>query len=183
VDEVGVYYGSADKWIDIPPEVVNWQSGGVVKHLVSVGLIKENINAKLRHGMSHTRLSLPTELLVYAPEGVAITEYQLIKLHAHSNSREFRTLTGSVFHVSGGPDRNTIGFTAQHIAQRTWTIDLWRLEPGDYGLMPPRFSTWEGLQLGKMYTFSITGTTDTVLPRPTASPANGIQSIFAAQNE
>jgi hypothetical protein len=157
VDEVGVYYRMDGKWIDLPPEVVNWKSGGVVKSVSTLGVVKGDINGKLHGGSSKTRLGQPIELLVHSTEGTAITEYQLIRLHTHSSSREFRTVTGGVFHVSGGTERDTMEFVSKHIAQRTWTIPLSNLKPGEYGLLPPGISESRSAsaQLGKMYTFSI----------------------------
>lgn len=157
VDEVGVYYQKDGKWIDLPPEVVNWKSGGVLKSIGTLGVVKGDVNGKLRSGSSKTKLPQPIKLLVYAPEGTVIAEYQLIKLHAHSGSREFRTVTGGVFHVSGGTERDTLDFQSEHIAQRTWTIPLSNLQPGEYGLLPPGMSKSDSAsaQLGKMYTFSV----------------------------
>lgn len=157
VEEVGVYFRSGDKWVDLPPEVVNWKTGGVVKHVGTLGVVKGDVNGKLRGGSSKSHLKQPVELLVYATEGVAITEYQLIRFRTHSDSREFRTITGGVLHVSGGADRDTLEFTNKHVAQRTWTIPLGDLKPGEYGLLPPGLSASSSAssQLGKMYTFTI----------------------------
>jgi len=157
VDEVGVYFQSDGKWVDLPPEVVNWKSGGVMKHVGTLGVVKGDVNGKIKNGTSKSHLRQPAELLVYTPEGTAITEYQLIKFRTHSDSREFRTVTGGVFHVSGGADRDTLDFTSKHIAQRTWTIPLGDLKPGEYGLLPPGLATSSSAsaQLGKVYTFSI----------------------------
>jgi hypothetical protein len=159
VDEVGVYFQQqGSQWMDVPPEVVNWKTGGVLKSHVTLGVMKGNINGKLQGGSSRTVFDQRTELLVYTPEGTAIEEYQLIKLRTHSSSREFRTVTGGVFHVSGGSERDDVAFVSKHIAKRTWTISLGTLSPGEYGLMPPEFNGGgksASAQLGKMYTFSI----------------------------
>jgi hypothetical protein len=166
VDEVGVYFHKDNQWMDLPPEVVNWKTGGVLKSAGTLGLVKGDVNGKLNGGTSKTSLTQPIELLVYAPEGTAITEYQLIKLHVHSSSREFRTVTGGVLHVSGGTERDTVEFKSKHVARRTWTILLgearWgastvHLAPGEYGLLPPGVfeSRSASAQLGKIYSFSI----------------------------
>jgi hypothetical protein len=157
VDEVGVYFQKDNQWIDLAPEVVNWKTGGVLKSVGTLGVVKHDVNGKLHGGSSKTSLTQPIRLLVYAPEGTAITEYQLIKLHTHSSSREFRTVTGGVFHVSGGTERDTLEFEGKHIAQRTWAIALGNLMSGEYGLLPPGIyeSRSASSQLGKMYTFSI----------------------------
>ena len=154
---MGVYFQKDGKWIDLPPEVINWKTGGVMRSIGTVGIVKGNVNGRIVGKASKSHLNQPVALLVYATEGTAITEYQLLKLHTHSNSREFRTVTGGVFHVSGGSERDTLEFEGKHIAQRTWTIPLANLKPGEYGLMPPGVSESRSAsaQLGKMYTFSI----------------------------
>ncbi len=98
------------------------------------------------------------ELLIYAPEGVAATEYQLLLLRPSSgDSREFRTVTGGVFHKSGGASRDAIDFQAKKIAPRTFTITLDHPKGGDYGLLPPSSGDATGStgRLGKLYTFHI----------------------------
>lgn len=157
VDDVGVYYWKDGKWEDLSPEVVNWKTGGVFKSVASFWVVKGDVNGELKGKASKTELNLPTELLVHTLEGAAISEYQLIRLHDHSSSREFRTVTGGVLHVSGGSERDTLEYESKHIAQRTWTIPLDNLKPGEYGLLPPGVmeSRSPSAQLGKMYTFSV----------------------------
>jgi hypothetical protein len=156
ISEVGAYYQSGDHWVEMMPEVVNWQTGGVVKNVASVGIVKGDLNGRLRYAHSHLKISNPLELLVYTPEGTQITEYQLIRLRTHHNAREFRTVTGGVFHVSGGSQRDTLAFSSQHIAARTWTIALNDLQPGEYGLLPPGVEARSAsAQLGKMFTFTV----------------------------
>lgn len=158
VDEVGVYYRSTTgDWIQMMPEVVNWKTGGVLKSLGTAGILKGDVNGIIRGDVGRLKIEGPVALLVYCPEGTEITEYQLIRLHQHSDSREFRTVTGGVFHVSGGAQRDTIDFDSKHVAQRTWTINIGSLSRGQYGILPPGLSSARsaGSQLGKMYTFSI----------------------------
>lgn len=158
IAEVGAYYQSGGQWIEMMPEVVNWQTGGVVKSAVTVGIVKGDVNGRLRFGRSRLSMPKPIRLLVYTPEGTQITEYQLIRLRTHSNAREFRTVTGGIWHVSGGSKRDDIPFEGQHIAVRTWTIALDSLQPGEYGLLPPGAieARSASAQLGKMYTFTVT---------------------------
>ena len=90
------------------------------------------------------------------PEGVAITEYQLIRLHDEKNAREFRTVTGGVFHQSGGASRDVLPFEQKKVANRTYTITLTNLKSGEYGFLPPgAFTSASSASIGKMYTFRI----------------------------
>jgi len=77
-------------------------------------------------------------------------------LRTHSNGREFRTVTGEIFHVSGGSNPDDLPFDSQHIATRTWTITLDGLPLGEYGLLPPGAigARSASAPLGKMYTFT-----------------------------
>jgi hypothetical protein len=157
ISEVGAYYQSRDHWVEMMPEVVNWQTGGVLKTVASVGIVKGDLNGRLRYGHSKLTVSKPVQLLIHTPEGTQITEYQLIRLRTHHDAREFRTVTGGILHVSGGSQRDTLQFSSQHIATRTWTIALDNLQPGEYGLLPPGAieARSASAQLGKMYTFTV----------------------------
>jgi hypothetical protein len=157
--EIGVYYhDSSGQWRLLSPEPVNWQTGGVAKHVATLGIVKEDVNGRLRKASSPTHLRVPTDLYVYCPEGSGITEYQLVKMHQHSNAREFRTLTGGVVHRSGGAKRDELDFESDQIAGRSYMVNLAALEPGEYGILPPggyNGGSNASAQLGRVYTFSV----------------------------
>jgi hypothetical protein len=95
VDEVGVYFKNKDnKWVELLPEVVNWKTGGFLKTLASDGIVKGDTNGHIPGRNSRNVLNTPLDFLIYTPEGVAITEYQLLRLRESGNSREFRSITG-----------------------------------------------------------------------------------------
>lgn len=156
--EVGAYIYQNGGWVEMMPEVVNWKTGGVLKSISTLGIVKQDVNGRLRGGTSKLRVTNPVRLLVYCREGTQVTEYQLIRLRTHRHAREFRTVTGGIFHVSGGSNRDDLPFDSQHIAPRTWTIPLKNLKPGEYGLLPPGAieARSASAQLGKMYTFTVT---------------------------
>ncbi len=155
--DVGVYYEQSGDWVEMMPELVNWKTGGVVKSISTIGIVKHDVNGRIRGGKSGTALAGPIQLLVYCPEGTQITEYQLIRLRMHSSAREFRTVTGGVFHVSGDSNRDDLPFNSKHLAARTYIIALTGLKPGEYGLLPPGAveARSASAQLGKMYTFTV----------------------------
>lgn len=159
VGEIGVYFKKGDAWTDLEPEVVNFKSGGVLKSLATDGLIKGDINGNIKGAHSKTAIATPVEILIYAPEGIAATEYQLLLLHVSGDAREFRTVTGGVFHKSGGASRDAIEFEAKKIAPRTYSFTLANLKPGEYGLLPPSSGDATGStgRLGKLYTFQVGG--------------------------
>ena len=84
-------------------------------------------------------------------------ELWLIRLHEHADGREFRTVTGGIFHVSGGSTRDEVDFEGATTAPRTYSISLGALSAGEYGLAPPGIesSTRASSSLGKMYTFRV----------------------------
>jgi hypothetical protein len=97
------------------------------------------------------------EILIYAPEGVAITEYQLLRLRQKGDRREFRTITGGILHASGGATRDLVPFEGKKIAPRTWVVILPNLGAGEYGFLAPGAVATQhaSAQLGKMYTFRL----------------------------
>jgi len=157
VNEVGVYFKKGDAWADLPPEVVNFKTGGVLKSIGTAGIVKGDVNGHLNGVHSGTQLKTPIELLVYTQEGVAITEYQLLRLRDQKDSREFRTVTGGVMHVSGGQSRDLVPFESKKIAPRTYQVVLPNLGSGEFGLLPPASSdpTASSGRIGKLYTFRI----------------------------
>jgi hypothetical protein len=159
---VGVYYRNAETWQEVMPEVVNWQTGGVIKSHVSLGIVKGDVNGRIDGKASRNAVNVPAEFLIRLPEGVEITEYQLVHLHQHHDSREFRTVTGGIFHQSGGAKRDTLPFEYKKIGLGTYTVTLAdaQLDRGDeYGLLAPgmALSSHASAQLGKMYTFRVLG--------------------------
>lgn len=157
--EIGVYFqDSSGQWRLLSPEPINWQTGGTAKHVITFHVVKEDINGRLRKASSPTHLTLPTELYVYCPEGSSITEYQLVRMHQHSNAREFRTVTGGILHRSGGAKRDEVDFESNQIGGRSFLVNLAALEHGEYGVLPPGGTNGgsnASAQLGRIYTFSV----------------------------
>ena len=160
VTDVGVYWKKAGAWIDLPPEVVYFKTGGVLWHVGTLGIVKNDINGHINQKHSATQIGSIRDflhLLVRVQEADAISEYQLLRLHVQGSSREFRTVTGGVFHVSGGATRDLLPFESKKVAPRTYEIMLPQLRPGEYGLFPPPSSdaTSSSGRIGKIYSFRI----------------------------
>jgi hypothetical protein len=154
--EIGAYYKKAGKWAEMLPEVVNWKTGGVLKHIATVGVVKGDVNGHIQGAHSRNSLKSPIEVLIYTPEGVAITEYQLVHLHENPGNREFRTVTGGVMHVEGGATRDLIPFEGKKAASRMYKVVLPSLGAGEYGLLPPgAYGSASSASIGKMYTFRL----------------------------
>jgi hypothetical protein len=158
IDDVGVYYKTKEgTWSPLMPEVVNFKTGGVLKSFASAGIVKGDINGRIQGPKAKLSVSFPVVLAVYVPEGVSITEYQLLRLHPNTDSREFRSVTGGVMHVSGGAMRDLIEFQAEKITSRVYQITLQAATgKGEYGLLPPGAVGTSNLgSSGKIYSVSI----------------------------
>ena len=154
--EIGLYYRKAGKWEELLPEVVNWKTGGVVKSIATVGIVKGDVNGHILGVHSRTSVASPLEFLIDAPEGVAITEYQLLHLREEKQSREFRTVTGGVMHLSGGATRDAVPFEGKKIMSRIYKVVLPNLGPGEYGFLPTNTgNSASSTSIGKMYTFRL----------------------------
>jgi hypothetical protein len=155
VNEIGVYYKDRNgKWQPIEPEIVHLKSGGFLKSTATHNIIKEDKNGHVNGRESKLLLPRPIEFLVYTPDGVDITEYDLLRFRLNSDSREFRVLTGGVFHSTGGADRDEVPFKPVKTAPHTYQFTLGQDTPGaEYGILPP--GTGNVTNGGKIYTFAI----------------------------
>ena len=154
--EVGVYLVRNGKLTEVQPEIVNWQTGGVLKHTATLFIVKGDKNGKVMRSKSPTQTTYPLEFLIKTVEGTSVEEYQLLRLHEKSNRREFRSVTGGILHVSGGAQRDDVAFQPEKIANRTWKIVLGDLPSGEYGFLPPGVDSASISASGKMYTFGVT---------------------------
>jgi hypothetical protein len=153
--DTGIYHKVKGEWVAVPTEAVNWQTGGVLKSIASNGIVKGDVNGHLKGGNSQTVVNSPLELLIKAPDNMEATDFQLVHFHDKSNQREFRTMTGGVFHASGGASRDAVAFVERKIAKHTYLVTLTNVTtPGEYGFLSPGLSnsTASG-STGKAYTF------------------------------
>jgi len=155
--DIGCYFKRGSEWEEMLPEVVNWKTGGVLKHVATAGVVKGDVNGHLDGAHSHNSLKSPVEVVIYVPEGVAITEYQLLHLHEQPESREFRTVTGGVMHESGGATRDVVPFEGKRVQKGVYKVLLpTSLGAGEYGFLPPGAgASHSSASIGKIYTFRI----------------------------
>ncbi len=155
VNEIGLYYkDAAGVWQPMEAEIVHIKSGGFIKSTLTHGIIKEDRNGTVEGGQSKLLLPRPQEFLIYTPDGVAGSEYDLVQFRLHANRREFRTYTGGVIHGEQSDQRDEIPFTAVRIAPRAYTFSIPRdLPGGEYGILPP--GSGNVTNAGKIYTFAV----------------------------
>ncbi|QNI36155.1 hypothetical protein [Edaphobacter albus] len=156
VNDIGAYYKDRNgTWQPLQTEVVHIKSGGWLKSTATHGIIKQDRNGHLNGRESKLALQAPVEILVYAAPSVDIAEYDFIRFRINSDNREFRALTGGVFHSTGGAQRDEVPFHPERVAPRTWrfTVDH-SVGGGEFGILPP--GTGNVTNGGKIYTFAIT---------------------------
>jgi hypothetical protein len=138
--DIGVYRRARNTWIPVATEQVNWKTGGVLKSIATDGIVKGDVNGRLTGGGSATQLNTPLEFLIRTPDGVDATDFQLVHLHEKSDAREFRTMTGGVFHRSGGASRDGVTFGQTRIAKHTYKVTLSpNLPRGEYAFLANQF--------------------------------------------
>lgn len=154
--EAGVFLATKGKLVEIDPEIVGWQTGGVLKKTVTLGLDKGHVNGKVMRPQSALQVTTPVEFVIRTLEGTSVSEFQLLRLYEKGNRREFRAVTGGILHVKGGSERNDIGFTPEKTGTRTWHIRISHLAVGEYGFLPPGLLAASIGSSGKIYTFGVT---------------------------
>jgi hypothetical protein len=168
-EDMGVYTKLKGALAEVYAEVVSWKSGGVGKSMLTGGFTKGHVNATVSGPKSKLQLGTPIEFVIKCAEGVTPSEYLLLKLDEKGDRREFRAVTGGVYHSSGGAEKDAIKFDFQKIAPRTFKILLTGLKKGEYGFLPPGSGSVGGvgggvsgqtvqggsMQAGKLYTFGV----------------------------
>jgi hypothetical protein len=168
-DDMGVYTKLKGSLAEVYAEVVSWKSGGVGKSMLSMGMTKGHVNATVSGPKSKLQLGTPIEFVIKCAEGVTPSEYKLLKLDEKGDRREFRAVTGGVYHSSSGIEKDAIKFDFQKIAPRTYKIALAGLKKGEYGFLPPGSGSVGGtgggasgqtvqggsMSSGKLYSFGV----------------------------
>ncbi|HEY2468018.1 MAG TPA: hypothetical protein VGI45_09250 [Terracidiphilus sp.] len=160
VDTIGVYYhdASSNTWQEVPAEVVNFKSEGALKHYASAGVLKGEKTALVGGNRSSLSLKLPASFILYVPETRAPGEYQLIRMHANADSREFRAANGGIVHDAGGALRDVVDYSTKKIAPRVYLIEMGEdYESGEYGFLPPSDASPSNTipTATKIYSFSL----------------------------
>jgi hypothetical protein len=140
VDTVGVYFldESGTHWQEVPAEVVNFKSGGALKHYASAGLLKGEMAGLVGGNHSPLTLKLPAKFILYIPEGRAPGEYQLIHLQENADSRVFQAANGGIVRDAGGALRDVMDYTPKKIAPHVYLVEMTEdFDKGEYGFLPP----------------------------------------------
>ena len=158
IEDVGVYIkDSSGAWTPMLPEIVIFESSGKFKNIASAGIVKGNLNGRIDGPRSRLNATLPVSFAVYLPEGVAITEYQLLRLRPNGGSRQFLSAAGGALHTSAGAVRDEVAFQPQKLAPRLYQVTLTpSAGRGEYGLLAPGATTSSNKGTsGKIFTVSV----------------------------
>jgi hypothetical protein len=155
VSEIGAYYKDRNgSWQPLETEIVHIKSGGWLKSTATHGIIREDRNGHLKGRESKLALQAPIEILIYAPPSVDIAEYDFLRFRINSDNREFRVLTGGVFHSESGAQRDEVPYHPVKAGARSWRFTIDRsVGGGEFGILPP--GTGNATNGGKIYTFAI----------------------------
>jgi hypothetical protein len=140
VDNIGAYYrDSGGNWQPLPAEVVIFQSGGLVKHVASAGLVKEDLNGLVGGMRSRLVVSTPITFILQVPPGRTASDYELIHLHVVNNNRQFQSVAGGLIHDSSSSLRDEIDFSSKQIGPSAYEIVLNNgLGEGEFGFLAPQ---------------------------------------------
>ncbi|MGO8933457.1 MAG: hypothetical protein ACLPLZ_08165 [Terracidiphilus sp.] len=159
VDNIGAYYkDSGGNWQPLPSEVVIFQSGGVIKHLASAGLMKQDLNGLVGGMRSRLVVSTPITFIVHVPQGRTASDYELVRLHVVGNNRQFQSVAGGLIHESSSSLRDEIDFSSTQIGPSAYQIVLNNgLGNGEFGFLAPQDTTSPKTPAssGQVFTFAI----------------------------
>ena len=139
VDNIGAYYkDSGGNWQPLPAEVVIFQSGGLVKHVASAGLVKEDLNGLVGGMRSRLVVSTPVTFILHVPQGRTASDYELVHLHVVSNNRQFQSVAGGLGHDSSSSLRDEIDYSSKQIGPSAYQVVLNNgLGDGEFGFLAP----------------------------------------------
>jgi len=158
-ENIGAYYkDSGGNFQPLPSEVVIFQSGGLVKHVASAGLMKEDLNGLVGGMRSRLVVSTPITFILHVPQGRTASDYELVRLHVVGNNRQFQSVAGGLIHESSGSIRDEIDFSSTQIGPSAWQVVLNNgLGDGEFGFLEPQdtASPKTPASSGKIFTFAI----------------------------
>jgi hypothetical protein len=153
-DEVGVYANVREQLVPLKIEIVTWRTGGELKRLYGN---RGHLNGVVSRPLSTRQLDSRPEFIILVADGVAAEEYLLIRFWKKDDRREFRIVTGGVFHATSGPEDNLVPVDIERVGPRTYRVrPAVALQHGEYGFLAPAASTTASVaSSGKIYTFRV----------------------------
>ena len=159
IDNIGAYYkDSGGNWQPLPSEVVIFQSGGLVKHVASAGLVKEDLNGLVGGMRSRLVVSTPITFILHVPAG---PHRQRLRAHSPPCCRQQPPIPIRRRRPHPGTSsslRDEIDFSSTQIGPSAYQIVLNNgLGDGEFGFLEPQdtASPKTPASSGKIFTFAI----------------------------
>jgi len=158
IDEIGIYYqDSAGNWQMLPTEVVVFESGGLMKHIASAGLVKEDQNGVVGGQRSKLVVKTPATLIIHLAQGRSPNDYRLFHLHTSGNNRQFECVAGELGHESSSGVHDDVAFNSKEIGPSAYQVTLNSdVGQGEFGFLEPEDASAKApASSGKIYTFAV----------------------------
>ena len=159
VENIGAYYkDGGGNWQPLPSEVVVFESGGLIKHFASAGLMKQDLNGLVGGMRSRLVVSAPVTFILHVPQGRTASDYELVRLHIVANNRQFQSVAGGLIHESSSSLRDEIDFSSKQIGPSAYQIVLGpEIGGGEFGFLAPQdtASPKTPASSGQIFTFAI----------------------------
>ena len=154
--EVGVYAKQDGNWVEVRPEVVYWDSAGKMKSVAAAALGKGEVRGHVNGLTSQNEMTNPAEFLIVVPPGIAITQYQLIRLRQQNDDRELHVVADAGYHVDSAASRDLMSFAGTEIAPHSFSGRFTGESGIEYGFLPPgQTASANGSGTGKIYSFHV----------------------------
>ena len=159
INGIGIFcQDTTGQWQTLPGEVVIFESGGLIKHVATGGLVHEDLNGVIGGMRSRFVVSTPAALILQLPNGRTPNDYELLRLHPSGNNRRFQSIAGGMRHETAGAVRDEVPFASRKIGPSTYQVILNSdLGDGEFGFLETQDSATETAPpaSGKIYTFAI----------------------------
>lgn len=155
-DEVGVYVLYKDKLIFMEPEVVTTRTAGMFAMAMTSGIASAKVRGSIKNPKSSLQLAGALEFTIRCPGGTSAAEYQLLKLDAKQDHRDFEAAKVSIAGAKSGADKNVVDLKFERVAPRTYKVTLSNLKKGEYGFLSPGAAIAANTaSAGKIYSFGV----------------------------
>jgi len=160
IDEV-YYKDASGAWVPLQPENIKMviPAGDFLKMAATGGIAGGGLNGEIQGGRSPVSAALPVKLLVYVPAGATpATEYQMLRLHAKSHTRQFSAVKFGLMDSMSNKivtGKDAVPFQSEKIAPRVYQLTLdSAVGRGEYGILPPS-PAGDQAPASKIYCFSV----------------------------
>ena len=148
----GIYYRKGSDYLELITEDVTWKTSGAFKNIVSVGIVKKDLNGTLSGPSSRNFLSSPVEIIVNLPPGHTVNSYIVLPMKPKDSQRNF--MVGPV-NKKSGLAKGAIAYGMEKVGENLYRMVFQpALPPGEYGILEVSPSD-SATQASRVYSFRI----------------------------